>query len=227
MTITDQIKILDKKIMQNEAQYNLYRKADKISALSSNYLYKYEYLTGEDLGLKPNIVEQAKFEYSLLGKTFNKRLDKDDQKEGLLKRLKNIEDKNEGQLKAIQDQKTKNLNRTNSETNKTQNPLIYNSKDSFYKYRLSEFIKISSIDSESNKIEECSDEFIALNDVDAEPENVKHSLVVLNEVSKLYDDLIKVYKRFYERESKDGKSNIWKQKYDPKNMRALNINLLN
>ena len=105
--------------------------------------------------------------------------------------------------------------------------MIYNSKDSFYKYRLSEFIKISSIDSESNKIEECSDEFIALNDVDAEPENVKHSLVVLNEVSKLYDDLIKVYKRFDEKESKDGNSNIWKQKYDPKNMRALNINLLN
>ena len=196
MTITDQIKILNRKIMQNEAQYDLDRKAAKISALSSNNLDKYEYLTGEDLGLKSSTVEQAKFEYSLLGKIFNKRLDKDDQKEGLLKWLKNIEDKNEEQLKAIQDQKTKNLNRTNSETNKTKNALIYNSKDSFYKYRLSEFIKISSIDSKSNKIEECYDEFIALKDVDAEPENVKHKLVVINEVSKLYDDLIKEYKKF-------------------------------
>ena len=76
--------------MQNEAQYDLDRKAAKISALSSNSLDKYEYVTGEDLGLKPSIAEQAKFEYSPLGKVFNKGLDKDDLKEGLFKRLKNI-----------------------------------------------------------------------------------------------------------------------------------------
>ena len=46
MTITDQIEILDKKVMQNEAQYHLDRKAAKISALSSNDLDKYEYLSG-------------------------------------------------------------------------------------------------------------------------------------------------------------------------------------
>ena len=51
---------------------------------------KYEYLTGEDLSLKPHTIEQAKFEYSPLGKIFNKGLDKDDQKEGLFKRLKTI-----------------------------------------------------------------------------------------------------------------------------------------
>ena len=96
MTITDQIKILDKKIMQNEAQYDLDRKTAKISALSSNNLDKYEYLTGEDLGLKPSTVEQAKFEYSPLGKIFNKGLDKNDQKEGLFKRLKNIENAQKG-----------------------------------------------------------------------------------------------------------------------------------
>ena len=44
MTVTDQIKILDKKIMQNEAQYDLDRKAAKISALSSKEFGKYEYL---------------------------------------------------------------------------------------------------------------------------------------------------------------------------------------
>ena len=101
MTLTYQIKILDRKIMQNEAQYDLDRKAAKISALSSNNLDKYEYLTGEDLGLKPSTVEQAKFEYSPLGKIFNKGLSEDDKKEGLFKRLKNIEDKSEKQLKAI------------------------------------------------------------------------------------------------------------------------------
>ena len=60
--------------MQNEAQYDLDRKATKIYALSSNKLGKYEYLTGEDLGLKPSTFEQAKFAYSPLGKTFNKGL---------------------------------------------------------------------------------------------------------------------------------------------------------
>ena len=65
---------------------------------------KYEYLTGEDLGLKPSTVEQAKFEYSPLGKIFNKGLDKDDKKEGLFKRLENIKDKNEEQLKVLKDQ---------------------------------------------------------------------------------------------------------------------------
>ena len=91
MTITDQIKILDKKIMQNEAQYDLDRKAAKISALSSNNLDKYEYLTGEDLGLKPTTAERAKFEYSPLREIFNKGLSEDDKKEGLFKTLKNIE----------------------------------------------------------------------------------------------------------------------------------------
>ena len=103
MAVTDQIKILNKKIKQNEAQYDWDRKSAKISALSSNNLDKYVYLTGEDLGLKPSTVEKAKFEYSPLGKIFNKGLSEEDKKEGLLKKLKNIEDKNEQQLQVIKD----------------------------------------------------------------------------------------------------------------------------
>ena len=91
MTVTDQTKILNRKIMQNEAKYDLDRKAAKICALSSNNLDKYEYLAGEDLGLKPNTTEQTKFEYSPLGKIFNKALDEGNKKERLFKRLKNIE----------------------------------------------------------------------------------------------------------------------------------------
>ena len=60
---------------------------------------KYEHLTGEDLGYKPGVVEQAKFEHFPLGKVFNKGLEKEDKKEGLLKILENIESKNEEQLK--------------------------------------------------------------------------------------------------------------------------------
>ena len=74
------------------------REAAKISALSTGELRKYEYLTGEELGYRPDIIQKAKFEYSLLGKVFNKGLDESHKKEELLKRLKNIEDKNEQQL---------------------------------------------------------------------------------------------------------------------------------
>ena len=70
-----------------------------ISARSSKNFDKVEYLTGKDLGLKPDTIEQARFEYSALGKIFNKDLDKDDQIEGLFKRLKYIEGKNEDQSK--------------------------------------------------------------------------------------------------------------------------------
>ena len=94
MTVTDQIKILDRKIKQNKSQYDLDREAAKISALSSNNLDKYELLTGEDLVLKPSTIEPEIFEYSSLSKVFNKGLSEEEKKEGLLKRLKNIEDKN-------------------------------------------------------------------------------------------------------------------------------------
>ena len=62
---------------------------------------KYEYLTKKDLGYKPDAFEQAKFEYSPLGKVFTDGLDKSDKNEGLLKRLKNIEDKSNNQLLTI------------------------------------------------------------------------------------------------------------------------------
>ena len=40
------------------------------------------------------MVRKEKFEYYPLGKVFNKGLDESNKKEGLLKRLKNIEGKN-------------------------------------------------------------------------------------------------------------------------------------
>ena len=120
MTVTNQIKPLNRKIKQNEAQYDLDRKAAEISALPSKNMDKYEYLSGEDLGLKPSTAEKAKFEYSPLGKIFNKGMSEDDKKEGLLKRLKNIESKNKVQLQAIEDQgkkqleEIKNINKSNT-----------------------------------------------------------------------------------------------------------------
>ena len=101
MTRKEQVKILDDKIEANNAQYNLDRMNAEISAYSSSDLPKYEYLTNKDLGYKPDAFEQAKFEYSPLGKVFTDGLDKSDKNEGLLKRLKNIEDRNNNQLLTI------------------------------------------------------------------------------------------------------------------------------
>ena len=67
MLLTEQVKILDDKIKANKAQYDLDREAAKISAFSSGELEKYEYLTGEDLGYKPKVIEKVKFQYSPLG----------------------------------------------------------------------------------------------------------------------------------------------------------------
>ena len=76
MTIKEQIKILDKKIRQNKANYDLYRQNATISALSSGKLDKYEYLTGEDLGYRRDPVQKGKFKYNSLSELFNKGLNK-------------------------------------------------------------------------------------------------------------------------------------------------------
>ena len=79
MTVTDELKIHDDEIEANEAQYNLDREAAKISALSSKELQKYEYLTVEDLGYKPGVVERTKFESSPLGEVLSGKVKKDKQ----------------------------------------------------------------------------------------------------------------------------------------------------
>ena len=63
MTIDDQIK-------DEKRQYDINREAAKISALSSGKFNKHEYLTGEEIlsSNKQQIIEQAKFKYSPLGK---------------------------------------------------------------------------------------------------------------------------------------------------------------
>ena len=114
MTCKEQNKILDDKIKANKRQHELDRINAEISAYSSGDLPKYEYLMSIKLWTyfylprtkkidKPDAIEQARFEYSPLGKVFIDGLDKSDRKEGLLKRLKNIEDKSNTQLLAIRD----------------------------------------------------------------------------------------------------------------------------
>ena len=87
MTIEDQIK--DEKL-----QYDIDREAAKISALSSGKIDKYEYLTGEEIlpSNQQQIIQQAKFAYSPLGKAFEKQ-------------IKTIKNQGKKQVKAIQDNK--------------------------------------------------------------------------------------------------------------------------
>ena len=106
MKLTEQVNTLDDKTKANKSHYDLGRKAAKISALSCGESEKYEYLTGEDLGYKPDVIQKAEFGYSPLGKVFNKRLH---ESEGLLKRLKNIEVKNKDQLNEIEYQEERKL----------------------------------------------------------------------------------------------------------------------
>ena len=89
MTINDQIR--DEKL-----QYNINREAAKISALSSGKICKYEYLSGEAILLsnQQQIIEQAKFTYSPLGKAFEKQ-------------IKTIEDQGQKWVDALKDLKPK------------------------------------------------------------------------------------------------------------------------
>ena len=89
MTINDQIK-------GEKLQYDINRKAGKISASSSDKIHKYEYLTDEDIlpSNQQQIIEQAKFTYSPLGKAFEKQ-------------IKTIEDQSEKQVNALENLKPK------------------------------------------------------------------------------------------------------------------------
>ena len=61
MTVDGQLKIIHSKIKANQSQYYLDRLGAKISAYFSGKWRKYEYLTGEDLGYKPIVLEKVKF----------------------------------------------------------------------------------------------------------------------------------------------------------------------
>ena len=194
MTVTDQIKIIDSKIKANQAQYDLDRLTAKISALSSGELRKYEYLTGEDLGYNSSVVEQANFDYSLLGKIFTKGLREDDQKEGLLKRLRKTEDKNEEQLQLFSKaNKISRIAKNKSEYN-------YDNKFAFYKfYKDFENFRKRSLGSKYSNISE----FSYLSN-----ESKKHNVITfetkecktraMNNVVNLYNNYFDFYEKTYD-----------------------------
>ena len=112
MTIDDQTK--DEKL-----QYDINREAAKISALWSRTIDKYEYPTGEEIlpSNQKQIIGQAKFTYSSLGKAFEKQ-------------TKTTEDQKQKQIKAIKDNK-KQL--ANTSANGYKSELLVSKKREIYK----------------------------------------------------------------------------------------------
>ena len=90
---------IEGQISDEKLQYDINREAAKISALSSCKIDKYEYLNGEEIlpSNQQQIIEQAKFTYSPLGKAFEKQ-------------TKTILDQGEKQIKAVRDDKEQLVN---------------------------------------------------------------------------------------------------------------------
>ena len=131
MTIGD--KIRDEKL-----QYDINREAAKISALSSDKIQKYEYLTGEEIlpSNKQQIIEQAKFPYSPLRKAFEKQ-------------IKTIKDQGEKQIRAIQNQgQDKTIKKYAYGDDDT--PLISKQKEIFNKLVDERLEKITDLDERVN-----------------------------------------------------------------------------
>ena len=128
--MTTEDKIRDK-------NYNMIynREAAKISALSSG---KYEYLTGEEIlpSNQQQIIEQAKFTYSLLGKAFEKQ-------------IKRIEDQGEKQIKAIQDKRPiKSIEKFTYDVNDS--PIVLKENEIYNKLTEESFGKINNLDKKVN-----------------------------------------------------------------------------
>ena len=84
---------IDDQIRDEKLQHDINKETAKISALSPNKIDKYEYLTEDEIlpSNQKKIIEQTKFTYSPLGKTYGKE-------------IKTIEGRGEKQIKAIQNQ---------------------------------------------------------------------------------------------------------------------------
>ena len=105
----------------------------QISALfSEDLLEKYEYLTGEDLGYRPSVLEKTKFQYSPLGAVLSN----------------NVKNKTTINKANIMKKKVKNL--------------IYNSQHSFKKFEDIDEFKELSLDSMFKKLNNLKKSLIPL-----------------------------------------------------------------
>ena len=161
MTIEDQIK--DEKL-----QYDINREGKKISALSSGKIDKYEYLTGEEIlpSNQQQIIEQAKFTYSPLGKGFEKQ-------------IKTIEDQGKKQVKAIQDKQLVNIDNNNDYKDK----LLLSEEREIFKDIYNK--RLDKIEEVNNKIDYDNLEYVAVNSGKIfDFSNIKDPITFLEEIKK-------------------------------------------
>ena len=209
MTRKEQVKILDDKIEANNAQYNLDRMNAEISAYSSGDLPKYEYLTNKDLGYKPDAFEQAKFEYSPLGKVFTNGLDKSDRKEGLLKILKNIEDRSNNQLLTIKNIPRPAIKGKNNGNVSDEYKTIQDFKPELIDKNILHLNGVKKFDKIINKWKQTKDKEIVYKNVDAKVNTIKFNIYKIfenylnkkisydgiNDIEKSIEDGIEMYKK--------------------------------
>ena len=165
MTIEDQIK--DEKL-----QYDINREAAKISALSGK-IDKYEYLPGDEIlpSNQQQIIQQAKFAYSPLGKTLEKQ-------------IKTIEDQGKKQVKAIQDNKQLvNINKDDDYKDK----LLLSKEREIFKDIYNK--RIDKIEELSNKIDYDNLKYVVVGtgdeyDLDDPINNLDDPLTFLNNIKK-------------------------------------------
>ena len=140
MTIEDQIR--DEKL-----QYDINSEAAKISALSSGKIDKYEYLTGEEIlpSNQQQIIEQAKFTYSPLGKAFEKQ-------------TKTIEDQGKEQVKAVLDKRLVNIHNND---NDYKDKLLLSKEREIFKDIYNK--RLDKIEELNNKIDYDNLKYVAVN----------------------------------------------------------------
>ena len=211
MTRKEQVKILDDKIEANNAHYNLDGMNAEISAYSSGDFPKYEYLTKKDLGYKPDAFEQARFEYLSLGKVFTDGLDKFNRKEGLLKRLKNIEDGSNNQLLTIKNIPRPAIKGENNGSlgSNDEYKAIQDFKQKLIDKNMLHLNGVNKFDKIINKWKQTKDKVIVYKNVDAKVNTKKFNIYKIfenylnkkidydriNEIEKSIEDGIEMYNK--------------------------------
>ena len=156
MKINDQIRY-------EKLQYDINRKAAKISALSSGEIHKYEYLTGEDIlpSNQQQIIEQAKFTYSPLGKAFEKQIKTiEDQGKKQVDALNTLKSNNQLTIQDVipksalnNDEAKKKIDKIKKiEKNVDREKLIYEANEYTYSFKIFQTIKTFGRDIHEGKI---------------------------------------------------------------------------
>ena len=173
MTLTDDLNNLDGKTKANQSEYDIDREAAKMPVLSSKELFKYEYLTGEDLEYKPEVLEEINFEYSPLGETLSNK------------------------AKSKTDKRNKVVN-----TDKQGKNLFYNSQHSFVKFKDIRDFKELSLGFMHTKRNDFHKKFVGIKKLTPQAkENKDLRANVLGNVRDHVNEWYDIYKKIYKKQN--------------------------